>query len=121
MIYNYDNNKELEGEYMMDYQENAIVSGIIIDEPHIVYDQKDRTTGLGWMHIREDNGIECEIIISGDKISKYCKEHKEDLSIGKRVRLRGMLSEGEGIDYMHLDNYGEITIYEEDDPTENYR
>lgn len=65
------------------------------------------------MNIREDNGIDCEILISGEKLSKYCKDHKEELSIGKRVKLRGMLCEGEGMDYMHLDNYGEITICEE--------
>ncbi|MDA0938739.1 MAG: hypothetical protein O3C05_00400 [Proteobacteria bacterium] len=100
--------------YMIEHQETAIVSGIITEIPHIVCDQKDRSTSLGWMHIREDNGIDCEILISGEKLSKYCKEHKEELSIGKRVRLRGMLSEGEGIDYMHLDNYGEITIGEEE-------
>ena len=46
-------------------------------------------------------------------------DHKEELSIGKRVKLRGMLSEGEGMDYMHLDNYGEITICEENEATEN--
>ncbi len=104
--------------YMIEHQENAIVSGIITEIPHIVCDQKDRSAGLGWMHIREDSGIECEILISGDKLSKYCKEHKEELSIGKRVKLRGMLSEGEGIDYMHLDNYGEISIVEEEKPEE---
>ena len=101
-------------ECKIEQQKNAIVGGIITEVPHIVYDQNDRSTGLGWMHIREDSGIECEIIISGDKLSKYCKEHKEELSIGKRVRLRGMLSEGEGMDYMLLDNYGEITICEEE-------
>ena len=100
--------------YMIEHQENAIVSGIITEIPHIVCDQKDRSTSLGWMHIREDNGIDCEILISGEKLSKYCKEHKEELSIGKRVRLRGMLSEGEGMDYMHLDSYGEIIICEEE-------
>jgi hypothetical protein len=99
--------------YMTEHQKNVIISGVITTEPHIVYDQKDRSTGLGWMHIKKDSGIECEIIISGDKLSKYCKKHKEELKIGKRVKLRGMLCEGEGIDYMHLDNYGEITIYEE--------
>ena len=100
--------------YMIEHQENAIVVGIITEVPHIVCDQKNRSTGLGWMHIREDNGIECEILISGEKLSKYCKEHEKELSIGKRVKLRGMLSEGEGMDYMHLDNYGEITICEEE-------
>ena len=105
--------------YMIEHQENAIVSGIITEMPHIVYDQKDRSAGLGWMHIREDSGIECEILISGEKLSKYCKEYEKELSIGKRVKLRGMLSEGEGMDYMHLDNYGEITIYKEDEFTEN--
>jgi hypothetical protein len=101
-------------ECKIEQQENAIVGGIITEVPHIVYDQKDRSTGLGWMHIREDGGIECEILISGEKLSKYCKEHEKELSIGKRVKLRGMLSEGEGMDYMHLDNYGEITICEEE-------
>ena len=100
-------------EHMIEHQENAIVSGIITTEQHIIYDQKERSMGLGWMHIKEDSGIDCEIIISGDKLSKYCKKHKEELNIGKRVQLKGMLYEGEGIDYMHLDNYGEITICEE--------
>ena len=100
--------------YMIEHQENAIVGGIITEVPHIVCDQKNKSKRLGWMHIRGDSGIECEILISGDKLSKYCKEHKEELSIGKRVRLRGMLSEGEGMDYMLLDNYGEITICEEE-------
>ena len=104
--------------YMIEHQENAIVSGIIIEETHIGINQKNEVTGLSWMHIREDSGIDCEILISGDKLSKYCKEHKEELSIGKRVKLRGMLSEGEGMDYMHLDSYGEITICKDDDAIE---
>jgi hypothetical protein len=64
---------------MTEHQENAIVGGIITEEPHIIHDQKDRLIGLGWMHIREDSGIECEIIISGDKLSQYCRKHKEEL------------------------------------------
>ena len=100
-------------EHIIEQQENAIVDGIITEAPHMVFDQKDQSTSLGWMNIREDNGIDCEILISGEKLSKYCKDHKEELSIGKRVKLRGMLCEGEGMDYMHLDNYGEITICEE--------
>ena len=100
-------------EHIIEQQENAIVDGIITEAPHMVFDQKDRSTSLGWMNIREDNGIDCEILISGEKLSKYCKDHKEGLSVGKRVKLRGMLCEGEGMDYMHLDNYGEITICEE--------
>lgn len=106
-------------EHIIEHQENAIVSGIITEAPHIIFDQRDRLISLGWMHIREDNGMDCEILISGEKLSKYCKDHKEELSIGKRVKLRGMLSEGEGMDYMHLDNYGEITICEENEATEN--
>ena len=99
--------------YKIEHQENAIVCGIIIEEPHIGINQENEVTGISWMHIREDSGIDCEILISGDKLSKYCKEHKEELSIGKRVKLRGMLSEGEGMNYMLLDSYGEITICEE--------
>jgi hypothetical protein len=101
------------GKYIRKFQENVVVSGVIIEEPHIGINQENEVTGISWMHIREDSGIDCEILISGDKLSKYCKEHKEELSIGKRVKLRGMLSEGEGMDYMHLDSYGEITICEE--------
>ncbi len=100
--------------HMTAHQENAIISGVITSKPHIIYDQKDRSMGLGWMHIKEDSGIKCEIIISGDKLSKYCKKHKKELNIGKRVKLKGLLCEGEGIDYMHLDNHGEITICEEE-------
>jgi hypothetical protein len=106
-------------EHIIEHQENAIIGGIITEAPHIIFDQRDQLTSLGWMHIREDNGMDCEILISGEKLSKYCKDHKEELSIGKRVKLRGMLSEGEGMDYMHLDNYGEITICEENEATEN--
>ena len=75
-------------EHIIEQQENAIVDGIITEAPHMVFDQKDRSTSLGWMNIREDNGIDCEILISGEKLSKYCKDHKEGLSVGKRVKLR---------------------------------
>ena len=97
----------------IEYQENAIIRGVIIKEPHIAINQEDQLSRFSWMHIREDSGIECEVIITGNKLSKYCKEHEADLDIGKRIKLRGMLSEGKGMDYMYLDNYGEITICEE--------
>ena len=101
-------------EYTIRQQENAIVDGIITEAPHIVYDQKDRSAVFGWMHIRGGNGIEYEVIISEDILFQYCEEHKEELSVGKKVRLRGMLSKGEGMDYMHLDNYGEIILCKEE-------
>ncbi len=103
------------GKYIRKFQENAIVSGIIIEEPHIGINQENEVTGISWMHIREYNYKECEVIIMSERIARYCKENREKLEIGKRVKVRGTFSEGKKVDYMLLDSYGEITICEEDE------
>ncbi len=41
------------GKYIRKFQENAIVSGIIIEEPHIGINQENEVTGISWMHISE--------------------------------------------------------------------
>ncbi len=64
---------------------------------------------------REYNYKECEVIIRSERIARYCKENREKLEIGKRVKVRGTFSEGKKVDYMLLDSYGEITICEEDE------
>ena len=109
------------GKYIRKFQENAIVSGVIIEEPHIGINQENEVTGISWMHIREYNYKECEVIIRSERIARYCKENRGKLEIGKRVKVRGTFSEGKKVDYMLLDSYGEITICEEDASTENYR
>jgi len=100
---------------MQKHQENAIVSGVIIEEPHIGINQENEVTGISWMHIREYNYKECEVFIRSERIARYCKENREKLEIGKRVKVRGTFSEGKKVDYMLLDSYGEITICEEDE------
>jgi hypothetical protein len=103
------------GKYIRKFQENAIVSGVIIEEPHIGINQENEVTGISWMHIREYNYKECEVIIRSERIARYCKENRGKLEIGKRVKVRGTFSEGKKVDYMLLDSYGEITICEEDE------
>ena len=100
------------------FQENTVISGVIIEEPHIGINQENEVTGISWMHIREYNYKECEVIIRSERIARYCKENRGKLEIGKRVKVRGTFSEGKKVDYMLLDSYGEITISEEDDAIE---
>ena len=103
------------GKYIRKFQENVVVSGVIIEEPHIGINQKNEVTGISWMHIREYNYKDCEVIIRSERIARYCKENRGKLEIGKRVKVRGTFSEGKKVDYMLLDSYGEITICEEDE------
>ena len=103
------------GKYIRKFQENTVISGVIIEELHIGINQEDEVTGISWMHIREYNYKECEVIIRSERIARYCKENRGKLEIGIRVKVRGTFSEGKKVDYMLLDSYGEITICEEDE------
>lgn len=82
------------GKYIRKFQENVVVSGVIIEEPHIGINQENEVIGISWMHIREYNYKECEVIIRSERIARYCKENRGKLEIGKRVKLRGTFSEG---------------------------
>ena len=108
------------GKYIRKFQENVVVSGLRIEEPNIGINQENEVTGISWMHIREYNYKECEVIIRSERIARYCKENRGKLEIGKRVKVRGTFSEGKKVDYMLLDSYGEITICEEDELSKWY-
>lgn len=92
------------------YQENAIVRGVISSGPCIASKVSDDISGFSWMNIKEEDGVECEIVVSGNKLHKYLEENKENLCIGKQVQLRGSLNKGEHMDYLYLDDESSIEI-----------
>ena len=95
------------------YQENAIVSGVISNGPCIASKISDDISGFSWMNIKEEDGVECEIVVTGKKLHQYLEENKEKLCVGKKVQLRGSLNKGKYMDYLYIDNSGEISlIYE---------
>ena len=94
------------------YQENAIVRGVISSGPCIASKVSDDISGFSWMNIKEEDGVECEIVVSGNKLHKYLEENKENLCIGKQVQLRGSLNKGEHMDYLYLDEKSSIKIIE---------
>ena len=95
------------------YQENAIVRGVILSGPCIASKVSNDMSGFSWMNIKEDDGVECEIVVTGKKLHQYLEENKQKLCVGKKVQLRGSLNKGKYIDYLYIDNSGEISlIYE---------
>ena len=94
------------------YQENAIVSGVISSGPCIASRVSDDISGFSWMNIKEDDGVECEIVVTGKKLHQYLKENEEKLCIGKKVQLRGSLNKGKYMDYLYLDEESTIEIIE---------
>ena len=97
------------------YQENAIVSGVISSGPCIASRVSDDISGFSWMNIKEDDGVECEIVVTGKKLHKYLEENKEKLCVGKKVQLRGSLNKGKYMDYLYLDEKSSIEIINNED------
>jgi len=105
-------------EYIRKFEEDVIVRGVIIEEPHIGINEENEVTGISWIYIREYNYKDCEVFIRSERIARYCKENREKLEIGKRIKVRGTFSEAKKVDSMLVDSNGEITISEEDDDIE---